>query len=69
VRDYSRHRGAVGTVEYAVDIDAMKPADIRAILSKEIESYIDPDQLERMRLIEVAERETLESINLDDLTQ
>jgi hypothetical protein len=57
------------SIEYAVDIDAMKPADIRAILSKEIESYIDPDQLERMRLIEVAERETLESINLDDLTQ
>jgi len=56
------------SIEYAVDIDAMKPADLREILAKEIESFIDPDQLERMKRIEEAERETLETINLEDLT-
>ncbi|MCX6875394.1 MAG: hypothetical protein NTW21_16540 [Verrucomicrobia bacterium] len=55
------------SIDYAVDIDAMKPADLREILAKEIESFIDPDQLERMRLIEGSERETLETIDIDNL--
>ena len=55
------------SIEYAVDIDAMKPADLREILAKEIESFIDPDQLERMKGIEEAERETLETINIEKL--
>ena len=52
----------------AVDIDAMKPADLRSILQKEIESFIDPGQLQRMRLIEESERETLTTIDIDNLT-
>lgn len=52
----------------AVDIDAMKPADLRGILKKEIESFINPDELSRMLAIEEAERETLQTIDIDNLT-
>jgi len=55
------------SIEYAVDIDAMKPADLREILKREIESFIDPWQLAKMRETEDAERETLETINLENL--
>jgi hypothetical protein len=51
----------------AVDIDAMKPEDLRSILQKEIESFIDHDQLQRMRLIEESERETLTAIAIDKI--
>jgi hypothetical protein len=42
-------------------------ADLREILAKEIESFIDSDELIRMRAIESAERETLANTNLEDL--
>lgn len=54
-------------IESAVDIDAMKPADVREILVHEIGAYIDPWILEQMRKTEAAERETLETINLENL--
>jgi hypothetical protein len=53
------------SIEYAVDIDAMKPADLREILAHEIESFIDPWVLQKMRETEAAERETLQTINLE----
>ncbi len=55
------------SVEFAVDIDAMKPGDIRELLKKEIETFIDPLLIESMRRVESMERETLETINLEDL--
>jgi hypothetical protein len=55
------------SVEHAVDIDAMKPADLRGILAHEVESFVDPWQLEKMREIEEAERETLMTINLENI--
>jgi len=55
------------SIEYAVDIDAMRPADLREILAKEIETFIDADELERMKGIEEAERETLENIDIETL--
>lgn len=57
------------SIEYAVDIDALKPCDLRVILAHEIESFIDPDELSRMRQVEFLERETLETINLENLLQ
>ena len=56
------------SIKQAVDIDAMKPADLREILAKEITSFVDEGEVERMKAIERAERETLENINLEDLT-
>ncbi len=55
------------SIEYAVDIDAMKPADLREILAHEINSFIDPWTLQQMRATEAAERETLQTINLEEL--
>lgn len=55
------------SIEYAVDIDAMRPTSLRQILAKEITSYIDPWVLEQMRCIETAERESLRTINLENL--
>ena len=55
------------SVEHAVDIDAMKPADLRGILAHEVESFVDPWQLKKMREIEEAERETLMTINLENI--
>ena len=55
------------SIDYAVDIDSMKPADLREILAKEIESFIEGDELVRMKAIEDAERETLEAIDIDSL--
>lgn len=55
------------SIEYAVDIDAMRPTSLRQILAKEITSYIDPWILEQMRSIETAERESLRTINLENL--
>ena len=55
------------SIEYAVDIDAMRPADLREILSHEINSFIDPWTLQQMRATEAAERETLETIDLETL--
>lgn len=52
------------SIECAVDIDAMKPADLREILAKEIGSFIDEWTLKSMKSIEAHERETLETINL-----
>jgi hypothetical protein len=52
------------SIQSAVDIDAMRPADLREILAHEITSYIDPWVLAQMRATEAAERETLETINL-----
>jgi hypothetical protein len=57
------------SIEHAVDIDAMKPADLREILAKEITSFVDDEEVVRMKAIEAAERETLENINLEDLIQ
>ncbi len=53
------------SIEYAVDIDAMKPVDLREILAHEIETFIDPQMLAAARQIEAAERETLQTINLE----
>jgi len=55
------------SIEYAVDIDAMKPADLRDILAHEIDSFIDPWTLQQMRTIEAAQRETLKTTNLEKL--
>lgn len=57
------------SIEYAVDIDAMKPADLRKILAHEIETFIDPWVLKQMRNTEAAERETLETIDLESLSK
>ena len=54
-------------IESAVDIDAMKPADMRGLLALEIESFIDPHVLQMMRNVEEAERETLATINLENI--
>jgi hypothetical protein len=48
----------------AVDIDAMKPADLREIVASHIEAFIDSGELERMRAIERAERETLRTFKV-----
>jgi hypothetical protein len=55
------------SIEQAVDIDAMKPADLREILAIEIESFIDAGELARMKAVEKAERETMKNINIEDL--
>lgn len=55
------------SIEHAVDIDAMKPADLREILAVEIESFIAPNELAQMRRIEAAERQTLKSIDIENL--
>ena len=55
------------SIDRATDIDAMKPGDLRDILVKEIETFIDPWALEKMRETERLERETLKTINLEDL--
>jgi hypothetical protein len=52
------------SIDCAVDIDAMKPADLREILAHEIGSFIDPWVLQKMRETEAAERETLETIEI-----
>jgi hypothetical protein len=51
-------------VEYAVDIDAMKPADLREILIHEIESFMPEWELQQLLKIEEAERETMRTIKL-----
>jgi hypothetical protein len=50
------------SVEWAVDIDSMRPAIIRELLTAEIERLVDPDELQRLKLIEDAERETLRDL-------
>jgi hypothetical protein len=45
----------------------MKPADLREILAIEIETFIDGFELDRMRAIEAAERETLANAKIQDL--
>jgi hypothetical protein len=51
-------------VEYAVDIDAMKPAIIRELLTEQIEQLIDREQLTRLKAVEDAEREILRTIKI-----
>jgi hypothetical protein len=48
-----------GEVKFAVEIDALPPAHLRALLVKQIEGLIDPDQLLRMKDIESGEQETI----------
>lgn len=50
------------TVEWAVDIDAMKPAIIRQLLTDRIEQLVDSDQLQRLKTIEESERETIRNL-------
>jgi hypothetical protein len=57
------------SINRAVDIDAMKPEHLRQILAHEIESFIDPWALEKMREVERLERETLRSVSIDKLKQ
>lgn len=43
----------------AIEAEAMDPVTIRHLLTEAIESYVDPGELERLKLIEDAERRTL----------
>lgn len=51
-------------VDGAVDIDAMKPATLRALLTEHIESLIDYNHLVRLKAVEEAERETLRQLEI-----
>lgn len=46
----------------AVDLDAIPPDDLRAIVRSCIERHVDPDTLRRTRRIEAEERRTLQQI-------
>jgi len=52
------------SVKHAVDIDAMKPATIRELLSEQIEMLIDYAQLVRLKAVEEAEKETLRQLRI-----
>ena len=47
------------TVDYAVEIDAFKPKDIREILEVEVLKYIDADELAGLRELEKLERDSI----------
>jgi len=55
----SRSKGFVGE---SVELDAIPPATLRAIVRDAIERHIDPDALARTRQVEHLERETLYEI-------
>lgn len=46
----------------SVEVDAISPAELRALATNAIEQHIDADTLERTEMIEFAERETLREI-------
>lgn len=46
----------------SVEVDAIPPATLRALVQSYIETHIDQDQLERTRLIEEQERRTLDGV-------
>jgi hypothetical protein len=52
------------SISSAVDIDAMRPTDLREILANEIESYVDEWQLDQLRAVEESERTTLASTKI-----
>jgi hypothetical protein len=56
------------SIEYAVDIDAIKPTDLREILMHEIRSFMPEWEASQMFTIEEAERETLRNINIEKIT-
>ena len=58
----SRSRGFVGE---SVEVDAIPPGILRGIVRAQIEDHIDSDELERLRIVESAERETLKRIAMD----
>lgn len=60
----SRSKGFVGE---SVELDAIPPATLRALVREAIEQHIDPDQRDRTKHIESLERETLYEILSDDL--
>ena len=56
------------SVDHAVDIDAMKPAIIRDLLSDEIGELIDREQLARLKAVEQAEQDTLRTLKIERRT-
>jgi hypothetical protein len=48
----------------ACELDVLSPAQIKALLTEEIESLVDTRELDALREIESAERETIQSLNL-----
>ncbi len=50
------------SVDFAVEVDAMSPGQIRESVEWEIRMLVDQDELDRLRRIEEAERETLASL-------
>jgi hypothetical protein len=55
-RTDSRARDWVGD---SVELDAIPPDRLRALAQVSIESHVDPEQLERIRTVEAAERESI----------
>lgn len=47
----------------AVELDAIRPADLRSIVRDCIERHVDPDALRRTQAVEAEERETLRRIS------
>jgi hypothetical protein len=63
IKDYALpqrpEKSEKSTHDFAVEIDAFKPSDIRRILELEILEYIDADKIARIKEIEKLERESI----------
>jgi hypothetical protein len=53
---------AKSRIDYAVELEAIPPDRLRALVKNCIQQHIDPDAYERMMEVEAAERETLMGI-------
>jgi hypothetical protein len=49
--------------ERSVELDAIPPVKLRALVDQAIEQHVDQDELERMQLVEEAERDTLDKLS------
>lgn len=54
--------GRGNAVDFACEVDALTPAQMREIVSAEIEKLVNADELKRLRTIEEAEIESLKGI-------
>lgn len=56
-RDRNHH--ATGFEGESVEVDAMPPGELKALLQAAVEDYMDPDELQVLRQAELSEREQL----------
>jgi hypothetical protein len=49
--------------EISVELDAIPPIQLRQLVDRAIEQHVDPDELDRLKLVEEAERETLRKLS------